>query len=142
MLFTQLGMLLAAYSKNFSLDDLIGMDPLDRNFLYFWYRQHEMDKAEQLGRMLGVMFNVGEVRGWDESEGPSLGLMDHETLLIPLSFMLNGEARGNLKKMVGTESQMASKERKEGQVLVDLGKVSPEDFKAFIEKNRVERLKG
>ena len=136
-------MLLVASFKSSGIDDLIGMHPIDREFLYFWMREKEFDQMQQFGRMLGVMFNAGEVRGWDTGDtGPTLGLDDTDSVFVPLSFMLRPESREGVQKMVGKDTQMVSADKKQGNVVVDLGKVSKEIFQEFVEKNRVAQLKG
>lgn len=100
---------------------------------------------EQIGRLLGVLFSAGEVRGWaKQSEGPIMGMSDEDTLLVPLSFMIRPESREGIQKMVGQQglSLPEGYKRKDGEVVVDLGQVTPEEFKQFVESHRVDSLKG
>lgn len=134
-------MLLAASFKQSSLDELLKMDPLERDFIAYWMRQKEYDQMEQFGRLMGVLFNAGEVRSWSNNKATKspTGFEDEDTILVPLSFMLRPESRESIQKMVGTDG-MALPEgyrKREGEIVVDLGKVSPEEFKAFVESNRV-----
>lgn len=137
---SQLGMILAASFRANSLDDLIKMDQIELDFLMYWQRQKEFDQMEQFGRLLGVLFNAGEVRGWNSTEDTPFGMDDEDNLLIPLSFMLRPESREGIQKLIGQRSGLSlpkEYKQKAGEIVVDLGKVSPEEFKAFVEKNRV-----
>lgn len=93
----------------------------------------------QVGRMLGVFFKAGEVRTWKKTEGTGPGYGDEDDILIPLSFMLRPEAREGIQKLVGAEGlALPDGYRKQGgEIIVDLGKVTPEEFQAFVDKNRV-----
>jgi hypothetical protein len=138
-------MLLAASPRNSTLSDLISMDPIEREFLSYWTREREYDQMQQLGRLMGVFFNAGEVRSWKADGGErASSLEDEDNLLIPLSFMIRPEGREAIQKMVGTGGLALPKGYRQapGEVVVDLGKVSPEEFKSFVEKHRVSTLKG
>jgi len=116
------------------------MDPMLRDFLVFWLREKEFDQMEQIGRLLGVMFTAAEVRSWKEAGNEGSGPPEnHEKIFIPLSFMLRPEAREGLRKSIGKDGLALPQgyRTKEGEVVVDLGKVTVEDFKAFVENNRV-----
>ena len=98
---------------------------------------------QQLSRLLGVMFIAEEVRGWKSGEGGDGIMEDDDKIFIPLSFMLNPEAREGIRKLVGSEGLAPSGYvKRPGEIMVDLGKVTPEEFKAFVEKNRVQQQRG
>lgn len=125
---------MAATSR--TLNELIEMDPLERSYLFFWVREREFDQMQQISRMLGVMFKAGEVRSWKEGSGDSLDDEDH--LFVPLTFMLRPEAREGVKKMVGNGLPLTDYRKAPNEVVVDLGQVSPEEFKEFVQKHRVK----
>lgn len=137
---------MAASHRQTSFEELAAMHPLDRDFLAFWVREREYDQMQQLGRLMGVFFNAGEVRKWKGEGGKpdGSGFEDEDNILVPLAFMLRPEARESIQKMVGQDGLALPQgyRRKEGEVVVDLGKVSKEEFLEFVEKNRVGSLRG
>lgn len=138
-----MGYLLAATTRSF--DELIEMDPIERDFMAYWIREREYDQMQQLGRLLGVFFNAGEVRGWKgQGETGAGGYDDTDNLLVPLSFMLRPEARDGIQKMVGSAGLALPKEYKvrNGEIVVDLGQVDPKEFIEFVNRNRVVPPEG
>lgn len=120
------------------------MDPIERAFAAYWIKEQQYDQMQQIGRMLGVMFSAGEVRGWRAAGEGGEGYDDEDSVLVPMTFMLRPESRDGVQKMVGSEGLALPKgyKKRDGELIVDLGKVSPEEFKAFVDKNRVNSLKG
>jgi hypothetical protein len=120
------------------------MDPLERDFLAFWSREKEFDQMQQIGKLMGVFFNAGEVRSWKGEGGSATGFEDGDNVLVPLTFMLRPESREAVQKIVGLDGLALPPGYRKGakEMVVDLGKVTPEEFKAFVEKNRVTNLGG
>lgn len=121
------------------------MDPVERNFIAFWLKEREQDQMTQIGRLLGVFFKAGEVRRWKESgPGGGSGYDDEDHVLVPLSFMIRPESREGIQRLVGTEGLALPKEYQKAanETVVDLGQVSPEAFKEFVNRNRVTDLRG
>lgn len=119
------------------------MDAIEREFLAFWLREREADQMSQAGRMLGVLFKAGEVRAWKKEGTGDSGYDDEDDVLVPLSFMIRPEGREGLQKLVGSSglSLPTGYRKQNGEIIVDLGKVTPEEFQAFVAKNRVNTLK-
>lgn len=119
------------------------MDPIEREFLNYWIREREYDQVGQMGRLLGVMFQAGEVRSWREGGGGE-GYDDEDNILVPLTFALRPEAREAIRKMVGSDGMKLPEgyQKQSGEFVVDLGKVSPQDFIDFVNQNRVTGPKG
>jgi len=134
-----MGFLLAAGNKS-TFEDLIAMDPIEREFLAYWTREREFEQMEQLGRLLGVMFDASEIRSWGKSGGGS-GFDDTDSVLVPLTFMLNPDSRQAIQKMVGSASGLtlpAGYRKGQNEYVVDLGKVSPQEFMDFVRQNQVQ----
>lgn len=116
------------------------MHPIDRDFLSYYLREKEYDQMEQLGRLLGVMFKAGEVRSWKQSGDSGDGFDDEDNVLVPLTFQLRPETREGIQKMVGSDGLAMPKgyRRADGEYVVDMGKVTPEEFIAWVKQNRVK----
>ena len=120
------------------------MHPIDRDFLSFYLREREYDQMEQLGRLLGVMFKAGEVRQWKQSGDSGDGFDDEDNVLVPLTFQLRPESREGIQKMVGASGLALPKgyRKADGEYVVDMGKVSPEEFMAWAAQRRSELPDG
>jgi len=109
---------------------------MDRDFLEYHLRKLDHEKMESFARYLGVQFTAGEIRQWGGT-GKGRDYLDADPILMPLTLALRPELQQALIKMVGGQGVPlpAEYQRGKNEVVVDLGKVTPDEFMAFF-KNK------
>ena len=112
------------------------MEPEERIFRAYWVRESRKEFVQDLGRLLGVMFKAGDIRNWKDG-GPAHIYQDEEDILVPLSIALRPELRDGLRQMVQGLAAPSDYSKKKGEIMVDLGRVSAEDFKYFLQHKRL-----
>lgn len=122
----------------FTPQQLIEMDPEIRAFCYFWKSEHSRQQLDDLGQLLGASFTVADIKSWraDKSGGY---YDDKDRLRLPLALSLRPELREGLLKMVGGMVLPKDFVKGENEVVVDLGRTTPQEFQEFIEKKRIDR---
>lgn len=114
------------------------MEPEERVFLAFWVREARKEFMQDMGKLLGVLFNAGDIRSWEENKnGSTHTYSDEENILIPLSIALKPELRDGLKQMVQGLATPEGYQKQKGEVMVDLGRVTAEDFRYFLKHKKL-----
>ena len=102
----------------------------------------ENERVAQLGKLLGTNFTAGEIRSWGMSKNKSQDFENNSDILVPLSFSFRPEFRDNLIKMVGHDGMLLPSDykRQKNEMVVDLSKVSPQEFKDFLTKKKIPQV--
>ncbi len=126
-----------------SFDEIALMSPEERAFAYFWLKEVENEQMSQLGRLLGTSFRAGEIRSWAAKGGSPPDYKNSDKVLVPLSFGIRPELRESLIKLVGSDGMMLPSDykRQKNEMVVDLSKVSPQEFKDFLTKKILPELR-
>ena len=105
-------------------------------FLYFWVKEVENERLNSLGRSLGTTFTAGEIRSWKASGSGSPEYKDQDKVFVPLALTFQPELREGLLKLVGMGGMKLPSDYKRGarEVVVDMSKVTPAEFLAFLGK--------
>lgn len=124
-------------AKNYRIEDFRGMDPEELEFIYFWAREAENEKMMALGKLLGTYFLAEEIRSWARPGNGSNLYKDKDKVLLPLSIALRPELKEALVKLVGHMPLPQDYKKGTKEVVIDLSRVSTEDFKYFMEHKRL-----
>jgi len=136
-----IGYIWAAGKRSF--DEIALMSPEERAFAYFWIKEVENEHMNQLGRLLGTSFRAGEIRSWASKGGSPPDYKNSDKVLVPLSFGIRPELRDSLIKLVGQDGMIlpGDYKRQKYERVVDLSKVSPQEFKDFLTKKQLPKLR-
>ena len=117
------------------------MEPEELAFLAFWVREVEEERMRTMGRFMGVNFTAKEIRTWSDSAS-NKDYRDDDNVLVPLALVLKPELKESLIKLVGGSSMpLPDGYRKApNEVVVDLGRVSPEEFIEFVKSRRLPEV--
>jgi len=121
------------------------MDIEELQFRYFWVKEVERDRMLQLGKMIGATFTAGDIRKWSLQNAGTPDYKKDDMVFLPLALALRPELRDMLIKMVGGDGGLAMPRDYQGQrneVMVDLGKVSHQEFLDFVQKKILPRSKS
>jgi len=121
------------------------MDQEELQFRYFWAKEVERERMLQLGKMVGSTFTAGEIRKWSAQGEGSNDYKKDDMVFLPLALALRPELRDILIKMVGGDGGLAMPRDYQGQrneVMVDLGKVSHQEFLDFVQKKILPKPKS
>jgi hypothetical protein len=123
------------------LKEILKLDQEERAFLLYWIQQQERDRALTMGQLLGVSYTVGELRSWKEKkEADTVNLPDDYRITLPLTLLLKPELREGLIKTFVSGMSLPPEYRKgEHEVVVDLSKVTTEEFKAFFKNKQMPK---
>ena len=112
----------------------------ERAFLYFWTKEVENERLGQIGRLLGTTFEAKEIRSW--SKGGSGEYKDSDKVLVPLAMAIRPDYREGLMKLVGGGGMALPLDykKKPNEVVLDMSKVSPQEFLDFFGKKKIPNI--
>ena len=127
-------------ATNRSWEELRDLSLEERAFLYFWTKEVENERLGQIGRLLGTTFEAKEIRSW--AKDGSGEYKDSDKILVPLAMALRPDYREGLMKMVGGSGMAlpADYKKKTNEIVVDLSKVSPQEFLDFFGKQKLPKI--
>ena len=124
-------------AKDYRLDEFKNMSPEELEFLYFWAREVENEKMLAVGKLLGTYFVAEEIRSWAKANSGTNLYKDKDKVLVPLSLALRPELKEALIKLVGNMPLPQDYKKGDKEIVIDLSRVSPEDFQYFMKHKRL-----
>lgn len=122
------------FKTKYTLAELIQLDPEVRAFLYTSGKGQDKEFFDLWGRMLGTMFYMDDIKKWSaKSEGGA----NSNTIFMPLVLSLRPELREVLIKMSSGLVLPSEYNVKKGEVVVDLGQVSKDEFMHFLQHRKM-----